>query len=117
MIQQNINTNDFGERAVRHGECMLIPVDALPDGAKQTFSGNQYVVAHSETGHNHVAVGDIRVFTFGDRTFIEAVRDSKIEHLKTFEQHPTQPLFKGFFEVTVKKSYDYFKKRLENVRD
>jgi hypothetical protein len=114
---KNENLDDFGKRAVRHGEVMLIPIQSLPEGAKETFRGKEYVVAHSETGHNHVAVGDIRVFGFQDRIFIEAVKDSKIEHLKTFEQHPTQPLLKGFFEVTVKKAYDYFAKRMANVRD
>lgn len=116
MNKQN-NLQDFQNRAVRHGEVLLMPISELPEGAKETFSGKKYTVAHSETGHHHVAVGDVRVFQFNERFFIEAVKDSKIEHLKAHEKHETKPLFKGFFEIVIKKSYDYFKKRLEIVRD
>ena len=116
-MRNNTTLEDFGKRAVRHGEILLVPIAELPEGAEETFKGKEYIVGHSETGHHHVAYGNIGVFTLGERTFLKIESKSRIEHLKTFERHPTQPLFKGLYEVTVKRAYDYFKKRMENVRD
>lgn len=112
-----MTNEEFERRAVRHGEVLLKPIDELPEGAKEIYAGNKYIVAESETHHHHVAVGDVRVFEWNNRRFLEAVKDSRIEHVKTFEKHETKPLFKGFFEIKIKKAYDYFKKRLEAVRD
>lgn len=111
------NLNDFETRAVRHGELMLIPIEELPKGATQTFEGKEFIAARSESHHHHVAVGDVRVFALNNRFFLEAVRDSRIEHRKTFDKHETKPLYKGFFEIKIKQAYDYFAKKLTEVRD
>lgn len=108
----------FKKKAIRHGELMLVPVDALPKGAVEIFSGKQYVCAHSETGHHHVAVADsLSVFSFEGRTFLRAGENGKIEHKKSFDFHETKTLVKGLYEVTIKKAYDYFTKRRVNVMD
>lgn len=113
----NKKLQDFNKRAIRHGELLLLPVAKLPEQAKETFAGREYTVAHSETGHHHVAVGDVRVFRSGETFFLEAVRDSRIEHRKTFEKHETKTIFKGLYQITIKKAYDYFLKRQTQVRD
>lgn len=110
-------TNDFNKRAIRHGEVLLLPVTELPETVTEVFSGKNYVVAHSETGHDHVAVGDVRVFQSGNDFFLEAVRKSRIEHRKTFEKHETKTIFKGLYKITIKQAYDYFAKRMANVQD
>ena len=108
---------DFQKRAIRHGEACLIAITELPKDATEVFAGKEYVVAHSETGHNHVAVGDLRVFQNPMGFFLEAVRDSRIEHLKTFDKHETKTIFKGFYQIKLKEAYNYFLKVLEKVRD
>jgi hypothetical protein len=113
-----MNNKTFKNRAIRHGEVMLVPVNSLPEGAEEIFSGKKYVVAHSETGHHHVAVADsLNVFSFGGRTFLRAGENGKIEHKKSFDFHETKTLVKGLYEVTIKKAYDYFTKRSVNVMD
>lgn len=115
----------FAKKALRHGEAMVTPVDALPEGIEQVYEGKEFVLAHSETGHNHIAFagagGTISVFKpvgADDGTlFLKVSKDSRIEHLKSFDKHETLNLFKGVYQVTIKKAYDYFAKRLERVRD
>lgn len=121
MVKENTNNNvslrEFRRRAIRHGEVVLIPVKEIPAEATETFTGKEYIVAHSETGHHHVAVGSVGVLTLGETTFLKVYQDSVIEHRKTHEKHETKTLLKGLYTVTFKKAYDYFKKTLENVRD
>lgn len=115
----------FKKKAIRHGEAMVIPIDALPEGIEQVYEGSEFVIAHSETGHNHLAVADFpNVLTVfkpvgaDDGTlFLKVSKDSRIEHKKAFDQHETKTLFKGLYQITIKKAYDYFAKRLERVRD
>jgi hypothetical protein len=113
-----MKNTEFKQRAVRHGELLLLPVDELPAGAVETFAGKSYVCAHSETGHHHVAVADsLNVFSFEGRTFMRAGENGRIEHKKSFDFHETKALVKGLYEVTIKKAYDYFTKRRVNVQD
>ena len=39
---------------VRHGEVILKPITSLPKEAVLEKETNEYIVAHSETGHHHV---------------------------------------------------------------
>lgn len=121
IIMKNTNIADFKRRAIRHGELVLLPILELPSNAEKVFEGKEYIASHSETGHHHVAVADatdgIRVFQLGKDFFLEAVKDSRIEHRKTFEKHETKTIFKGFYQVTIKTAYNYFAKRQERVAD
>ena len=112
-----MNDNTFKQKAIRHGELMLVPVDSIPSEASKIFSGREYICAHSETGHHHVAVGDVSVFQSDGGLFLRVNRDSVLEHRKTFDFHAPKTLFKGVYQITIKKAYDYFTKRLERVRD
>ena len=112
-------TNEqLSERMIRHGELLLMPVDALPAGAVETFKGKEYVVAHSETGHHHTAViDDLSVFTFEGRTFLRAGENGRLEHKKSFDFHETKTIVKGLYEVVIKTAYNYFLKVRERVQD
>jgi hypothetical protein len=111
----------FKKKAIRHGEVMITPIEKLPDGVEEFYSGKQHIIGHSETGHHHVAVGDITMFrpTGADDQplFMRVNRDSVVEHRKAFDKHETKALFKGLYTVTIKKAYDYFAKRMTNVMD
>lgn len=115
----------FKQKAIRHGEVMITPIDKMPDGLEQISDGKSYIVGHSETGHHHVAVagvgGSITMFRpvgADDSTlFMRVSKDSKIEHRKSHDQHETKTLFKGLYTVTIKKAYDYFAKAMTKVQD
>lgn len=40
------------------GDLLIRRIDRLPDGTKGA-SGKEHVIAHSETGHHHVALGGV----------------------------------------------------------
>ena len=56
---------------IRHGEVILYPT-TLPTDAILSEQSNQYIVAHSETGHHHILetldMSKIKIFThMGDK--------------------------------------------------
>lgn len=118
-----MNNKKFSEKAIRHGEVMIIPVDEIPADAEQIYSGKQYVIGHSETGHHHVAVATIpNAITIyrpagadDQRLYMRVTGDAKVEHRKTHDKHETKTLFEGNYIVSIKNAYDYFKKAMTKV--
>jgi hypothetical protein len=110
---------------VRHGEVLLIPVDELPENVEQIFEGAKYIVAHSETGHNHVAIGTAKnAFTVykpigadSQDIYLRVNSVSKLEHQKTFDRHDTKTLNEGVYLVRPKTEYDPFEKLIRQVQD
>ena len=116
-----MNNKEFQKRAIRHGEISLIPIDELPGNLKQIYEGAEYIIGHSETGHHHVAVGDITIFQpkgADDETiYLRVNKDSQLKHLKTFDRHETLPVFRGLYMRVQKTAYNYFRKVQERVVD
>lgn len=119
-------TNEtFKKKSIRHGEVLIVPVKKLPEGIEQISEGKEAVIGHSETGHHHLAIagagGTVTLFRpvgADDGTlFLRVSKDSRVEHRKSFDKHETKTLFKGLYQITIKRSWDYFAKRLERVRD
>lgn len=100
---------------VTHGEVCLKPVSSVPSGKKT--SHNMYVVAHSETGHNHVIEGDLDVIEAEGRRYLLIKEVSKLFHDKTFDTHETRELAPGYYEVTEKTEYNPFTKVVQRVFD
>lgn len=120
-----MKTNDYKNQMIRHGEMLLIPVDELPAGVEQVFEGKEYIVAHSETGHHHVAVAEApRGLTIykpagADSTdlYMRVSAPSTIEHRKTFDKHETKEISEGIYLCRPKSEYDPFAKVIQAVRD
>ncbi len=70
------------------GDLLLIKVASLPKGAEQT---EDLIVAHSETGHHHVAVGDVERFMMpggdGMISYLVARGPAQIEHKRDWDTH------------------------------
>lgn len=114
-----MNKKEIQKRAIRHGECLILPVKKLPKNAKEVYKGTEYTVAHSETGHHHVAVGELSVLTVPNNPnlYLNVTADSLVKHLKAFDKHETKTLFKGIYEVRKKSEFDPFLSLLREVRD
>lgn len=116
-----MNTQDYQNKLIRHGEMLLVPVAELPKDVEQIFEGTQYIVAHSETGHHHVAVGDVTIFRplGADTTdiYLRANKDSMLEHRKVFDKHETKTIQQGLYLCRPKSEYDPFAKLIKQVRD
>lgn len=123
------------QKSIRHGEVFLLPIAQLPKDAVEFETVKQCVVAHSESGHHHVAVGDITIYKDFDVAAIrqqltkqlyegaeitgllKVNQDSELRHQKNFDAHETKPLTKGLYLILHKTNYDYFSKRTKKVED
>lgn len=104
------------EKIAAQGDILVIRVDELPEGLKQSPAAGSYVVAHSETGAHHVArpkrgysleryedpsnamVSFLRIEAKGQEIkgkaddALKAIDAVLIEHERTFDTHETLAL-------------------------
>lgn len=76
------------------GDVAFIRVDKLPDGAVEREKGKRVIVAHSETGHHHVAKAEnIRLYGVEDSMVCYLVNETgqyaDIVHERSFDTHET----------------------------
>lgn len=97
------------------GDLLLRRVDRIPVGVKPGQSEDgEYIVAHSETGHNHVieATKNVAFYTTNDPMIsylevIEATDKTEVllKHLRTFDTHKTIVVPPGIYEVRRQREY------------
>jgi hypothetical protein len=105
----------------RHGEAMLIEVESIPKKAKLIDTVKEFVVAHSESGHNHVLELQkkaLRVYELDNELYLDVGDVGQLVHKKTGPDiHKTQVIAPSKYKVVIKKEFDYFSKALRQVRD
>lgn len=109
---------------IRHGEVILKP-STLPKKAKLVKETNEYIVAHSETGHHHVLktiektdLSKFKVYTLKGDTYLEIPEMSELLHEKTGKDvHKTHKIAPSIYKVVIKKEFDYFAGLIRQVRD
>jgi hypothetical protein len=112
-------------KLVRHGEVILKAVDNLPKEAKLVEATNSFIVAHSETGHNHRLVtkektdlSKFKVYSWNGETYLEVPAISELLHEKSGKDaHKTHTIQPNIYKVILKKEFDYYKSVMRNVRD
>ena len=91
-----------------------IPADVEPYEPENGASGPQYVVAHSETGHNHTIVADRKVRAYRPkqtndedlyRLFFAVEAPAEIVHQRSFDTHETLLVPPGRYEVRRQREY------------
>ena len=107
---------------VRHGEVILKPVSELPKGATLIKEAKEYIVAHSETGHHHILKTATKkpfgIYSYEGKTYIGTIEDAMLVHAKTGQDvHTPHKIAPAFYEVVIKKSFNYYTKLMERVRD
>lgn len=93
------------------GDVMFRKIAALPEGltADKPING-AFIVAHSETGHNHVVMErpTVRMFSGMDafRSYL-VVEDgpAAVEHQRSFDTHQSFALSPGIWEVRRQREY------------
>lgn len=100
------------DKIAAQGDMMLIRIDALPDGLKEiTPSEGKHILAHSETGHNHVVMDrpEVKHFAAMDefRSYLEVSGDEPVvlEHLRSFDTHESVEIKPGTYEVRRQREY------------
>lgn len=114
----------YEEKMLRHGELLILPVDELPE-VKEVYTGDRYIVGHSETGHHHLAVTQAKdaltvyrpVGADSQDLYLRVSAPAKIEHQKTHDRHADIDLPEGVYLVRPKNEYDPFDKIIRQVQD
>ncbi len=107
-------TVTFKNRAAQ-GDLMIRRIDKLPSGlVKATSENGFHLVAHSETGHNHVIADrpNVALYTTGDPmiSYLEVIEatdatETLLEHLRSFDTHETIKIPAGIFEIRRQREY------------
>jgi gentisate 1,2-dioxygenase len=96
-------------RPAAQGDLFLRRIDKLPANAKpmETESG-AFIVAHSETGHNHIIKErpGVKVYVTDDPmvSYLEVIEatektEALLEHLRVHDTHETLAIPPGVFEL------------------
>lgn len=101
----------FKHRAAQ-GDLYLRRVEKLPDGVIPVSPENgKYVLAHSETQHNHVIMErpEVSQFSFGDllKSFLVVTGDEPVElqHERSFDTHESILINPGIYELRRQREY------------
>lgn len=104
----------FANQAAQ-GDLLIRRIDAIPANAKEVSAENkQYVVAHSETGHNHVIAErpNVKLLTTGDPmiSYLQVIEatdatETLLEHLRTYDTHETISIPVGTYEIRRQREY------------
>lgn len=92
------------------GDMLLIKRDKLPEGLElDKPEGNYFVVAHSETGHNHV-IDRNKAQLLIDKTnafiaYLNVLEPTEIEHLRSHDTHESIHVDKGIYEIRRQREY------------
>ena len=96
------------------GDVLFRKQDALPKGAKPVAAINRVVLAHSETGHDHVMVLDnvggapaVEHFSTDNPlvSWIRVNRPTALEHLRPYDTHEPIMFGPGVYEVRRQREY------------
>ena len=86
------------------GDLLIRRIDILPRQAK---AAEGLVVAHSETGHHHVVVGNARRYTSANPLvgYLVATESVDVEHHREWDTHETLVLEEGIYEIRRQREY------------
>jgi hypothetical protein len=97
------------------GDLLIRRINALPKEVKRVNAEKGiFVVAHSETGHNHIIAErpNVALYTTGDPmiSYLEVVEVTDavevfIEHLRSFDTHESIVIGKGVYEIRRQREY------------
>lgn len=82
------------------GDLMIRKVNKIPENLKQINKQEEYVVAHSETGHHHVLLGNVALMEKDEFIkFVEVKEEARLEHRRSFDTHETIIIAPGLYEL------------------
>lgn len=101
------------EKIAFQGDVMIQKIARLPDGLEsaQPEDGG-YVVAHSETGHNHVieARPTVQMYRLPDEIYeaFLVVKDAPavLEHHRSFDTHEALEINPGTYRIRRQREYE-----------
>lgn len=103
------------KKQAAQGDLLIRRIDKLPSGVKLVVpTDGQHIVAHSETGHNHVIAArpNVELYTTGDPmiSYLQVIEatdatETLLEHLRSYDTHETIKISPGIYEVRRQREY------------
>lgn len=92
------------------GDMLITRIDTLPKGLKLSKSKNgTHVLAHSETGHNHIVKSRSADLLIDETNnfiaYLQVNEPCTVEHLRSFDTHKPIALDKGVYEIRRQREY------------
>lgn len=90
------------------GDLNIFSCDAIPSGlVEKTAEHGKHVLAHSETGHDHVINAcDVKLFDQDEFiSYLEVKEKSNVVHLRSFDTHKTIALPPGKYRIARQREY------------
>jgi len=107
-------TVTFKNRAAQ-GDLLIRRIDSIPADVKKVKAVNgMFVVAHSETGHNHVIAErpNVQLYSNGDPmvSYLQVIQaeeavETIIEHMRNFDTHEPIVITPGNYEIRRQREY------------
>ena len=104
------------DKSAAQGDCLIRKVDSIPASAMPAEADHRgfYVLAHSETGHDHIAVAHphVKFYSTDDPlvSYLQVVEatdamETVIEHLRSFDTHESIKVGPGNYEIRRQREY------------
>lgn len=99
----------------QQGDVLFYKIDKLPNGVKEKGKDSRGAVfAEGEhTGHYHGTVDDVVLYEKDGVLFVDAKEDFSVTH----QEHDTQRVPAGIYEIGIVQEYDYDEEAARNVID
>ncbi len=101
---------------IQQGDVCLERVNKVPVGAKKLKRAHQKgtILAEGEaTGHHHAIADECELYELNGVLYLENEHPVKLSH----EEHHTQTIEPGIWQIGIVKEYDYFEEVTRNVAD
>ena len=100
------------KKSAAQGDCLLLKIAKLPKGLSAVESeAGQFIIAHSETGHNHCVKErpTVKLYASVDqfRGYLEVTGDEPVvlEHHRSFDTHEALEVQPGIYEIRRQREY------------
>lgn len=103
------------KRMAAQGDFIIMRVDSIPDNVKPVLPENgKFVLAHSETGHNHVVSDDGNVMVYANpdtkatdlyELFMVVKDSTQIDHLRSHDTHESLGVSEGNYKIMRQREY------------
>jgi len=105
-----MKTFNHNHTQARQGDVLFTRVEELPEGLKEISAENGvFVVAHSETGHNHIIKeSEAKLYANDNDPFVAYLvvdNTAKLEHMRSFDTHETISFDKGIYRINRQREY------------
>ena len=100
----------------QQGDCIFRRLETMPQGEAKTVAKGRIVVAHGESGHQHlidVPETDAELIQIGERMLLKLEKSVTLDH----EEHKAHVYQPGIYEVGRVQEYDYFTEMTRPVQD